>query len=258
MGGAPVLRLKRPSVEQFRQELVHTIADAELREDRTSEILMQTQDIRPFLMTMLPGRAEAHPTTWQVLGIAQQLALHVEMRFKHEFACARPFEYSPQVQPMIRTPGHGSYPMGHGCEAYLMAEVLGEVVRMRPDRPAQKSLRNQLKAAAIRIGENRIIAGVHFQTDMHAGIALGAWLAKYFLWCASADFPSPVNSAPDGSRWYHEFDPATAQFASYEEGNGVALVEEGPTAAPSAAMPSNAALRALWQQARQEWAWRAA
>ena len=40
-----------------------------------------------------------------------------KMRFKHGFACQRPVELSPQVQPMIPTPGHATWPSGHATEA---------------------------------------------------------------------------------------------------------------------------------------------
>ena len=37
---------------------------------------------------------------------------------KHALACRRPIEYSPQVQPMILTPSHGSLPSGHSTKSF--------------------------------------------------------------------------------------------------------------------------------------------
>ena len=48
----------------------------------------------------------------------------VEMRLKHAFACPRPVEQSPQVQPLIPTPGHASWPSGHATEIYATVELL--------------------------------------------------------------------------------------------------------------------------------------
>jgi hypothetical protein len=49
------------------------------------------------------------------------------MRFKHALACARPADMSPQIQPMVLTPGHGSLPSGHSTQAYVIARVLQQL-----------------------------------------------------------------------------------------------------------------------------------
>ena len=104
------------------------------------------------------------------------------MRFKHEFAIWRPSELSAQVQPIIAVPKHGSYPMGHACEAVMTATLLAELINPGvPTDPHWLNIKEQLDRLAHRIGWNRIIAGVHYPYDMWAGMALGSWLGRYFL-----------------------------------------------------------------------------
>ena len=117
------------------------------------------------------------PRTLELLGMAIQFAVNVEMRFKHELACWRPIEYSPHVQPMITTPGHGSLPSGHATQAYIVAHVLQTLLGLEPDHPTSVQLLRQ----AARIATNRVIAGVHFPIDSIAGRLLGTTLGEYFV-----------------------------------------------------------------------------
>ena len=115
-----------------------------------------------------------------MLAAAIRLATFVEMRFKQALACRRPNEYSPQVQPMIQTPAHGTLPMGHATETFIAAFVLwkllsapqpGTGVAMPPYADLSWGL--QLFRLASRVAMNRIVAGLHFTVDAAAGEVLG-------------------------------------------------------------------------------------
>ena len=219
--------------------LADTIADAELRDDRAPEILMQTQNTLAFFATLLPLSAARTPATLQLLGIANQLALFAEMQMKHIFACARPVEYSPQVQPMITTPGHGSYPMGHGCEAQVTARLLAELTR--PDTGTNtgwNSLENQLERLADRIAENRIIAGVHFKIDQLAGKVLGDALAACLIACGQEGTVASMRKTV--------FEP---------QDTGPALQSQSETSITLPAPEERREIRQIWQHARREWRW---
>jgi hypothetical protein len=103
------------------------------------------------------------------------------MRFKQALASRRPNEYSPQVQPMILTPSHSSYPSGHATEAFLSAYVLWRLSRESGTSPyGDVSWRDQLMRLASRVAVNRTVAGVHFPVDSAAGCFLGLRLGRYF------------------------------------------------------------------------------
>src|SRR3546814_3384262 len=100
--------------------------------------------------------------TLELLALAQRLANLVEMRLKHALACRRAIEYSPQVQPMLQTPAHGTLPSGHATEAFTMARVLWAVISANPgSHYRDPAWGEQLMRLAARIAINRTVAGLH-------------------------------------------------------------------------------------------------
>jgi membrane-associated phospholipid phosphatase len=185
-----IASFNRPDEAKFRKQLELVAAYADLREDRASEILAQLGPPIAFWSSV----ANLHPVrnrwTVELLDAALRLAKYAEMRLKHALACRRPVEYSPQVQPMILTPGHGSLPSGHSTEAHLIAyllwKLLEEAERKKiPDGSGTASRdaawREQLMRQAARIAINRTVAGVHFPVDSSAGQLLGLTLGEYLV-----------------------------------------------------------------------------
>ncbi len=86
-------------------------------------------------------------------------------------AIARPRPYT--VKPDLATFGHRSdstsYPSGHATFGYLAATVLSRLV------PGK---RQALFAFAASYGENRMIAGTHFPSDLEAGKIAAAVIAE--------------------------------------------------------------------------------
>ena len=72
----------------------------------------------------------------------------------------RPFLVSEEVQPVGNKPRSESYPSGNALLGYLYAVVLAEMV---PEKSGE------LFARGIETGDNRVVAGVHFPTDLVAG-----------------------------------------------------------------------------------------
>jgi hypothetical protein len=183
-----IVSLARPDHSVFSQQLELVESYVELRGERTSEILTQLEPLNAFWSSITNVHPARTPRTLELLDAANRFAIIVEMRFKHAFACPRPIEFSPQLQPMVLTPGHGSLPSGHSTQAYIVASVLLELLRGRVTRPNRRKpeqtedpLREQLMAQAARIAINRTVAGVHFPVDSAAGRLLGTTLAGYFL-----------------------------------------------------------------------------
>lgn len=89
---------------------------------------------------------------------------------KHLYPHRRPFRLDPRIRPCIAPPTGDSYPSGHGVSAYLRAAILAEIY---PDR------RDALFTRAARIGWGRVIAGVHYPSDIEGGRVLAAhWMAE--------------------------------------------------------------------------------
>src|SRR4029434_941646 len=141
------------------------------------EILAQIDNQFAFIAAVTGLNIGRHRWTMEWLTMGLQLVIAVEMRFKHAFACHRPVEYSPQIQPIITTPRHGTYPMGHAAQAVATVVALQHLIGIAEDSPVGTQLWRQ----AERIGVNRVVAGVHFPVDAIAGVVLGRTLGEYFL-----------------------------------------------------------------------------
>jgi membrane-associated phospholipid phosphatase len=184
-GPTALVELTRPSTASFfKKQLGFVQSWAELRDERSAEILTQIDNQLPFIAaaTGLNISRKKYTTEW--LMVAVQFTIEVELMFKHAFACYRPVEFSPQVQPIISTPGHGTYPMGHCAQAFATVTALSGLLGIHPSMPTAPSPNpafTQLRLQARRFSVNRVVAGVHFPIDASAGQMLGLTLGEVFL-----------------------------------------------------------------------------
>ena len=244
--GLLIAKLTAPSVDKFREQVPLVLSWAELREERIAEILAQIDNQTPFFSAVPYIHPTRTPRTLELLGVAMQLAVSIEMRVKHELACWRPVEYSPLVQPMITTPGHGSLPSGHATQAYMLAHVLQTLLGLE-GQPHHATVR-QLQRQAARIATNRVIAGVHFPVDSIAGRLLGVALGEFFV---ARCCPAPqVTWRPrgfDGSKAFREFLPNEELDGS----TAPAYYRRGPPVPAAWTKPE--VLTEAWARAAAEW-----
>ncbi|MDP1742142.1 MAG: phosphatase PAP2 family protein [Polaromonas sp.] len=217
---------------------------AELREDRGSEVLTQMVPQVPFWGSIIGLSAHRHKWTLELITLGLSLASHVEMRFKHAFACQRPVDLSPQVQPMIPTPGHASWPSGHATEAFMLSTVLQALL------PHGDKYKEQLERQAARIAVNRTVAGLHYPVDSAVGRLLGTALADFFvarctgkLKLHERSFNGPKFHGPKDT--VIDFDPRvsmTDNKSGYYEYAGAA-----------SAIAASPLLEFMWTKAAKEW-----
>jgi membrane-associated phospholipid phosphatase len=177
-----------------------------------AEILTQVSVPYSFFAAVLNLQPGRHRRTFELMSLAATFASAVGQRFKHHFRVIRPADRSSLVQPLLQTPSHSAFPAGHATQAYLIRDVLIAVM----GAAATAEVQGQLTALADRIGENRVVAGVHYVVDIAEGGRLGTALAAHLVARASS----------------------TAGLAT----------------ATAAAQPPKDALGWLWAQARAEWA----
>ena len=175
-----IAEVQRPLAVTFVSQMPMVLSWAELRYERASEILAQIDPQYAFWSSVVYMHPDRTKRTFELVNIVLQFCVYMEMRFKHALACWRPVEYNAEVQPMITTPGHGTFPMGHGTNAYAVAYVLRRLLDLDAD-PRYGTVIEQLDRQAARITTNRVVAGVHFPVDSMAGRMLGVALGEYFV-----------------------------------------------------------------------------
>ncbi|WP_332738541.1 PA-phosphatase [Hydrogenophaga sp.] len=249
----PLVKLRAPTKAQFKKQLDLVAAYADLRADRAAEIVAQVVPPMAFLSSVVGLTAHRHKKTLQLLDLVFSLCVHVEMRFKHIFASLRPVAMSPQIQPMIETPGHGSWPSGHATEAFAMAVLLEALLNAAPGAgtpPNGTESREQLQRLAARVATNRVVAGVHFPVDSAAGRLLGTALAEFLVARATGTkvhergFDGRLFEGPHGE----PLDFSLHQSMDHTSGHAY-------TRSASTTGVGNAPLVAwLWEEAIKEWA----
>jgi len=93
----------------------------------------------------------------------------------------RPFLQDARVHPPITLPKDASYPSGHSTFGTVTALILAELV------PDQK---DALLARGQQIGDDRVIGGVHFPSDVAAGRTMGQAIFDKLM--ATPDFQTDL------------------------------------------------------------------
>lgn len=97
---------------------------------------------------------------------------------KYTYWAMRPFQFDAEFKPLFTTPGHPSYPSAHSC--YSMSAV-GVLAHLFP------SDRERLMDIVTEVGEARIWGGIHFRSDIVAGLELGQYVGAAVISQAQSD-----------------------------------------------------------------------
>ncbi len=257
----PLVSITAPAVSQFKQQMAYLGAYADLRADRAAEILEQTTAVSPFLASIAFLDPARTPFTLELMSAALRFTNYCGMRMKYGIAAKRPIEYSPQVQPIIMTPTHGSLPSGHATEAFITARLLWKLMRGADAKQySQDGVWGEMfMRLAARIATNRTIAGVHFPVDSVAGAVLGLTLADYVAALCdphadnltSASFHGPAFPATDDFDWHKLYvvkDDHQHQSVGPKSAPWVTS-ESQETTPDMISLP----LAWLWKKAQNEW-----
>ena len=225
-GADEILSLEPPGSAKIAEQMLEVRTAMDLRADRLPEILAQMSDLMSFFGAQHGLGANRRPYTALLINAMMDTVVAQEQRMKHFCSVARPFDLSPQIQPIIGTPGHSAYPSGHATEAFALATTLA-ALRLsgggQADSGLVEAVLNKLTPAAeaapamdetvlmyrlaARIADNRTVAGVHYPVDSAHGGLLGLSTALGFVaHCLGGgkDFPVPEFSAR-GDDWAGDF-----------------------------------------------------
>ena len=169
------------------------------RESRFEEIIDQDDGDGAinYWLGMLKIDPARHPATYLMVHIGRRIGEHVVMCLKGDFSSPRPPQLCPAITPMIDPPVTPSFPAGHALQSYLMSYLLayslsnaaGATNLPQHTLPAPNSALAVFLAPATRptgplfdlahrVSENRIVAGIHYPTDIRAGQAVAVQTFK--------------------------------------------------------------------------------
>lgn len=84
----------------------------------------------------------------------------------------RPHMLSELVKPAVKLSSSGSYPSGHATDGMLLAIVLSNMV---PEKRAA------IMARGAEYANNRVVAGIHYRSDVESGKIAGAVIAARLM-----------------------------------------------------------------------------
>jgi undecaprenyl-diphosphatase len=103
------------------------------------------------------------------MALAFALELPIQKILKHKTRRARPYLKIPGMRLLVKPPADFSFPSGHTTAAFLTASLVGQ---------AYPFLLAPCLAAAGLIGMSRVYNGVHYPSDVLAGVILGTVSAQ--------------------------------------------------------------------------------
>jgi membrane-associated phospholipid phosphatase len=131
---------------------------------------------------ILEDRLELNPPraarAYALLGAIGHDAFIASQDGKYAYWYLRPGQLDPAVAPLFPAPNFPSYPSNHSTFSTARAEVLAYLF---PDRA------DFIRELGKEAGDSRIWAGIHYQMDNKAGVALGLSVARKFIAWAGND-----------------------------------------------------------------------
>jgi acid phosphatase (class A) len=112
------------------------------------------------------------PLTAALFKAVGQDATKIGRRAKDFWHRTRPYRANDSIKPLVDVSTDGSYPSGHAMFGCMTAVLLGAMV---PEQRAALLARGQTYA------HNRVVAGVHYPTDVEAGCTSGKVIAAVLL-----------------------------------------------------------------------------
>ena len=175
-GGYPGL-----GTPQYQAELaiMHWLQDTRTPADVTRAGLESSPDLACFLTALGTGMdASNFPATQALLRQAERDLKPIIARLKARYDRPRPYVVDPTLLPALAEDGKPSFPSKHAALGALFAALL---IQLDPDD------RDALAREGSLIGDDRVMAGLHWPSDDTAGQRLGGAFAGYWsAWPGSA------------------------------------------------------------------------
>ncbi|WP_226670627.1 vanadium-dependent haloperoxidase [Metabacillus litoralis] len=131
-----------------------------------------TKQWTPVIDRLIDSYGVSAPHAARILAITEAAindAFIVAWALKYKWLVARPNQYNPNLETILCTPRHPTYPSGHATISGCAEEVLSYFF------PGAKGKIHQIAEAD---AKSRLYAGVHFPVDNDEGLKLGRQIGK--------------------------------------------------------------------------------
>lgn len=109
---------------------------------------------------------------YATMAVANHDAIVACFDSKYAYWRIRPVQLDPEVVTLFPTPPHPSYPAAHACASNALANTLAYFFPEHAE---------MILAAAKEAGESRVWGGIHYRSDVDAGLVLGEAVAQTVL-----------------------------------------------------------------------------
>jgi hypothetical protein len=177
----------------INEMLIKAVTD---RPEALDEIVQQHNNFQLCFLQLLNMNQASHPQTFLLMKLAARVGEFAMMYLKRLTTPwnlrerPRPLQVCPTLYPPVPVPGHTTYPAGHALISWLTRECLNDIPQLQAAAYSES-----LDTLADRIGENRVIAGLHFQEDIDAGKIAGQTIHAYISDPACALYQSTLANA---------------------------------------------------------------
>ena len=150
----------------------------DLQKNRTPEEERRCKSevgVSPFVFSEIVGswfNPQNLPATDTLFRKVTREATQISSVPKEKWHRVRPPIDNPDIHPCVPLEKTGSFPSGHATRGIVWAAVVAEIF---PDD------REKIMARGKLIGDDRVLAGMHYPTDVAAGQKLGAAIAQKLL-----------------------------------------------------------------------------
>lgn len=135
---------------------------------------------------------EKNPQLYQLLERVSETTKTVTDSAKIYWHKKRPYQASKDVKALIEPHRGFSYPSGHTCFSFTVAEILAEIF---PDKKAEFFNHAQ------EIANHRILVGMHFPKDIEGGKELASLIIKALQ--KNSEFQNDLKQAKDEANLNH-------------------------------------------------------
>jgi hypothetical protein len=182
LGGPP-----RVGSDEEKTEIAKLLEWQDKRTQTEIDRCTSEEEANPFIFSDVLGdkfNEKDLPLTATLLKKVQGDIKGITDLAKKKWARKRPPIVDDRIKPCVKIEENGSYPSAHAVRGVVWSRILAEIFPEKKERLLKRGLQ---------MGEDRVIAGIHFPSDVAAGQKLGDAIADKLL--ADPEFNEALKQA---------------------------------------------------------------